>query len=134
MKKFRIIGISVLVVMILASCASIRGDIVAISKEDLKNAETSRTVAKNFLKVWALNRGFIDGVFYKQEGQIPGDTLATMDQLNMRAKERGYWDQEDYDLGYSLGLKEKALNSVIRELIKMYAPSIMDYLPALLKI
>ncbi len=131
MKKFKIIGISLLMVMFLASCASIRGDIVAFSKEDLKNATTSRTVAKNLLKTWKLNSGFIRGALGTNIDQLPQQAIQAMNELDKLADKK---DLNDYDLGYSLGLRIRALNSVVQEAIRIYAPNILDYLPALLKI
>ncbi len=112
-------------------CASIRGDIVVLSREDLKNAATSRVVAKNLLKTWKLNSGFIRGALGTNMGQLPAQAVLAMDELDKLAEKV---DLNDFDLGYSLGLRIRALNSIVQEAIKMYSPNLLDYLPSLLRL
>jgi len=49
----------ILMCFMLTSCAGIRKFSIEMSEEDIKNAETSRIVAKNLLSTWPINSGFI---------------------------------------------------------------------------
>lgn len=98
---------------------------------DLQNAEASRNMAKAFLLTWKLNSGFIRGALGPNMGSLPAQTVAAMDELDKLAEKQ---DLNDYDLGYSLGLRVRMLGQIVNEAFKIYAPEILKYVPALLKL
>ena len=126
MKKIRILSVLILC-LFLVSCAGIQ----AISNEDLKNAESSRIIAKNLLSTWKLNSGFIRGALGSNISQLPAQAVDAMNELDKLAEKINL---NDFDLGYSLGLRIRALSSIVQEAFRMYAPEILKYLPSLLKL
>ncbi len=79
--KLKII-VFVITLMFLSSCAMFRKDILKISREDMKNAEVSRQVARNWLSTWQINSGIIRLSFKQIEGVLPCDCFAKVDRLD----------------------------------------------------
>ncbi len=107
-------------------CSNIQKGLVSLSEQDLKNAETTRTVAKNLLSTWMLNSGFIKGALGSTITQLPNEAVKAMEELDKLAKKT---DLDDYDLGYSLGVRVNILNQLVMNAIKIYAPQILQYIP-----
>lgn len=119
----------VLIITVLAfslSCTSIRGNLVSLSEQDIKNAETSRVVAKNLLSTWKLNSGFIRGALGDRINQLPVGVVKALDELDLLAEKTG---PNDFDLGYSLGLRVRLLGELVANALKLYAPEVLQYLP-----
>jgi len=127
----RLMVIAVLLAFCMAvSCAAIRKDLVKLSEEDLKNAETTRVVAKNLLSTWKLNSGFIKGALGARLNEMPQSVITTLQELDTLADKK---DQlTDYDLGYSVGLRVRMLSTMVQQTLKNYAPEVLKYLPSFL--
>ncbi len=122
MKK--VFALIILSLFLVCGCASIE----ALSKNDLKNATSSRIVAMNLLKTWKLNSGFIRGALGSKINELPVQAVEAMNELDKLAEKK---ELTDYDLGYSLGLRVRALSSIVQEAFRLYAPEILKYLPSL---
>lgn len=125
MRKLRISVVMILALVVLIGCATMQ----VISEQDLKNAETSKIVAKNLLSTWKLNSGFIRGALGTRILELPFQAVSAMNELDELAEKTNL---TDYDLGYSLGLRVRALGAVVQEAFRLYAPEILKYLPSLL--
>jgi len=125
MRKFKFFIITTLSIFLFFGCATIQ----VISEQDLKNAETSKIIAKNLLSTWKLNSGFIRGALGNKISELPNQAVEAMNELDKLAEKT---DLTDYDLGYSLGLRVRALSSIVQEVFKIYAPEVLKYLPSLL--
>jgi len=114
-----------LCILFLSSCAWMRKEIVEISKSDVKNAQALRTASKNFLSTWRINSGFIRGVLKDRLDQFPKGTIEAMDELDELCK-KTEWD--DFELGYSVGLRVHILGDLIKNTLKIYAPNVLKFL------
>jgi hypothetical protein len=125
----------------LVSCASINPQ---ISKWDLANYEANKQLAKDGMKTWSLNSGFIVGLGLTDPikfpitsaGQIrailnsPEIALALTD-LDEVVKKQGKWSPDDYDLGFFLGTKVRAGSQAAIQFVKDFMPQLMQYAPML---
>lgn len=127
--KAYLIFIFIIFLSSLFACTSIRKNIVSLSEQDLKNAETTRTLAKNLLLTWKLNSGFIKGALGDRINQLPLQVIKAMEELDSLA---GKQNLEDFDLGYSLGLRIRLLSDLVVDALKLYAPEVLKYLPLIL--
>lgn len=114
-----------ILVILLISCTSLQKSAIKVSEIDLKNAEASRTVAKNFLLTWKLNSGFIRGTLGDRLNQFPHEAVKAMDELDKLA-EQEEWN--DFDLGYSLGARVRLLSEVVVKALKQYFPKVLKYI------
>jgi hypothetical protein len=121
MKKILIL----IVVLFLISCTSLQKSAIKVSEIDLKNAEASRTLAKNFLSTWKLNSGFIRGTLGDRLNQFPHEAVKAMDELDKLAEKV---ELTDFDLGYSLGARVRLLGEVVVEALKHYFPKVLEYI------
>ena len=128
MKKWLLL-IIIFTLVVLMGCTSIRQFSIKASEEDMKNAETTRIVAKNLLSTWKLNSGFIKGAIGDNINQLPMSAVQAMVELDQLADTENL---NDMQLGYSLGLRVRALSSVVQEALRIYAPKVLQYLPSLL--
>ena len=129
MKKFMALGL-VLCLLLGSGCAFFRRSALRLSEEDLKNAEVSRTIAKNCLKTWPLNSGFIRKALGSSIDKLPKEAVTAMDELDTLAAKKE--ELTDKEAGEVLGLKVIFAGSLVREAVKQYAPDILDLLPAVL--
>jgi len=113
-------------VVSLVGCASIRADLIKLSQEDFQNAEATRVISKNLLLTWGLNSGFLRGALGDRLNQLPAEAVKAMDELDTLAK-KIEWN--DFELGYSLGLRVRLLGEVVTNALKLYAPEILKFLP-----
>jgi hypothetical protein len=113
----------------LSACGAIRKDIKKVADEDVKNYNMSLHISKEFLKTWRLNSGFIRGYLGPAKmGELPKACVDAMDELDRIAmKNPPEWN--DYDLGYSLGLRTRLLAAMVVETLKSIAPDVLKYLP-----
>lgn len=112
-------------VVSLVGCTSIQKSAIKVSETDLKNAEASRTVAKNFLLTWKLNSGFIRGTLGDRLNQFPHEAVKAMDELDKLAEQE---ELSDFDLGYSLGARVRLLSEVVVKALKQSFPGILKYI------
>jgi len=109
----------------LLGCTSLQKSAIKVSEIDLKNAEASRAVAKNFLSTWKLNSGFIRGTLGDRLNQFPHEAVKAMDELDKLAEKT---ELNDFDLGYSLGARVRLLGEIVVQAIKHYFPKILEYI------
>lgn len=121
MKKF----FYLILTCLLISCTSLQKSAIKVSEIDLKNAETSREVAKNLLSTWKLNSGFIRGSLGDAINQFPHEAVKAMDELD-KLSEKTEWN--DFDLGYSLGARVRLAGELIVQAIKHYFPKLLEYI------
>ena len=121
-----------LVGIMLSGCSLYRESLLEMSREDVKNAEAVREAADNFKSTWNLNSGFIRGALGDRINEFPAQFSIAMDELDELAPPE-YVPLSDYELGYSLGLRVRTLESLVQDALKIYAPDILKYLPFPLK-
>ncbi len=125
MKKLSIILLGIILLTAMG-CAGLRGGILDLSKEDMLNADTTRQTAKNLLSTWRLNSGFIRGSLGNAIFEFPAEAVKAMDELDALALKATL---DDFDLGYSLGLRVRILSELVANALAKYAPQVMKYLP-----
>lgn len=114
----------------LLGCATVRQGAIDISKEEMKNAETAREVAANYLTIWPIQSGFIKGALGPRLDELPAQAVDAMNELDQLATGDPN-EVTDYDLGLSLGLRIRLLTSVVVEALEFYAPDILEFVPLL---
>jgi uncharacterized protein YceK len=127
--KSLIIIILMAIVLIVSGCAGMQKMTLDISKQDLKNAATSRQIAKNFLSTWPLNSGYIRGALGPNIVQLPLSTVFALDELDALAEKYAKGKISDVDLGGALGTYTRLLSSVVQNALKIYAPDVLKYIP-----
>jgi len=125
-KKLTILIVAVLSVT-LAGCQIGRQIAIDVSVEEVQNAEMCREVAKNYLKIWPIQSGFIRGALGSRIDELPVQAIEAMDELDDLVAETQ--DYSDYELGYSLGLRVRLLSEIVLQALKQYAPDVIDLLP-----
>lgn len=128
-RKLQLIIVVVLLVT-LAGCQLVRQSAIDISKEEVKNLETCREIAVNYLSIWPMQSGFIRGALGSRIDELPTQAVDAMDELDLLAAEAQ--DQSDYELGLSLGLRVRLLSSIVMQVLKQYAPDVIELLPIVL--
>lgn len=130
MKKKALIALAaMLAILALGGCTGTRQSIVEITEEDLKNAEASRQVAINMLKVWPINSGFIRGALGSRIDELPAQALSAMSYLDRMAENIN--ERSDHTLGYSLGLQVRLRATAVKEALERIAPEILMLMPAI---
>lgn len=107
-------------------CTAMQKSIINLSKTDIKNAETSRVLATNLLSTWKINSGFIRGALGDRINKMPAEIVKAMDELD-KISEQTEWN--DFELGYSLGVRVRLLGDLILNCLKVYAPDVLQYIP-----
>lgn len=116
-----------LILILFTGCAGLRNNLIKITEEDQKNAETSKIIAKNLLSTWLINSGFIrGGLGPDRMAGLPLGVIKSMDELDELAKKT---DWTDFELGYSLGIRVRFLSDLVIQAIKQYAPEVFKYIP-----
>ena len=111
--------------LLVAGCPSLRQAAIDISTENVKNAETIKTVSMNCLSVWPIQSGFIKGALGSRINELPNEAVQAIDELDRLS---ALPEQSDYELGLFLGLKVRLLSSVVRVAIEKYVPDVSEYL------
>lgn len=118
----------------LVGCVAIRESALNISAEEVKNNEVTRQVALNYLSIWPMQSGFIQGALGPRLDELPAQAVEAIDELDRLADQLSITDPnsiEDWDLGLSLGLRVRLLTAVVQEALEMYAPDVLDLIPLL---
>lgn len=126
--------VSILICIALCSgCTTLRATAVTISGEEVKNLEATRQVAKDYLTIWPMQAGFIQGALGTRIDELPTQAVDAMTELTTLAEKYNSDPNliEDYDLGMSLGLRFRTLGAVVEEALRMYAPDVFDLIPLL---
>jgi hypothetical protein len=92
----------------------------------VKNYEASVQIAKDLLKTWRLNSGFIRGSLGDKLNQFPAEAIKAMNDLDRLAAKK---EIDDFDLGYSLGARVRLMGAIIQNTLKQYAPEVLKYIP-----
>lgn len=100
---------------------------------DWKNAEATKELARTCLKSWRLNSGFIRGMLGSRFNSLPAEVVDAFDYLDELAKQP-IDDIDDFELGYSLGVRVLMAWQVVLKTLEQYAPEVLPLLPALLGI
>jgi hypothetical protein len=129
------------IISLCVGCASINPQ---ITKVDMANYEANKQLAKDQMKTWSLNSGFILGMGLTNKIAFPitssdqlravitsSSVILAMNDLDVICKKLGYWNDEDYDLGYSLGAKVRLGSQVMIQMVRDLFPELMKYAPAL---
>lgn len=118
-----------LLILSVQGCSAIRGGIVDLGQWDIKNAETTRQVAKDFLSTWLLNSGFIRASLGENINKLPLQAVKAMDELDILASKTAW---SDFELGASLGLRVRMLGSLIVATLQQYFPNVLKDIPSLI--
>ncbi len=113
----------------LGGCSSMQSGMAKAGQIDLKNATATRQLAKDLLSTWKLNSGFIRGALGPKISELPNQAVEAMKELDALAEKT---DANDYDLGYSLGVRVRMLGSVVMEAFKLYSPEVLKFVPSVL--
>ena len=109
-------------------CSTIRRGIVGLGQWDVKNAEATKQMAKDFLSTWPLNSGFIRASLGENIDKLPHQAVKAMDELDVLAGKTGW---SDFELGSSLGLRIRMLGSLIVATLQQYFPNVLKDVPSL---
>ncbi len=136
MRRFRILAVIVMTMVVLAACAASP----QIIKFDKQNYDANLALAKETLKTWSFNSGFISCVGLADKIKFPINTageakailqssqitlgIAELDEI---AKKRGVWLDEDYDYGCTLGIKARTATLATIDILKLF-PTIAPYI------
>ncbi len=129
--KLVVVVLILFLILFASGCSTIRGGIVGLGQWDIKNAEASRQVAKDFLSTWLLNSGFIRASLGENINQLPLQAVKAMDELDLLAVKTSW---SDFELGASLGLRVRMLGSLLAVTLKQYFPNILKDIPALIEL
>ena len=118
----------------LTGCSTLRKDAVSISESEVKNLHATQEIARNYLKIWPMQSGFIHGLMEHRQGEFPEhivDAINELDNLSAKLLTGDPNEILDYDLGLSLGLRVRMLGAVVEEVVKAYSPDLLDLVPLL---
>lgn len=148
MKRAIIVGM-LMVVLALSGCAWTRQTIVDLSRSDVKNMEAVKEASRNLITTWPMYSGLIQGYFQNDIEKLPGEFVKALHQLDTIAcsvnpawypeglKENPFSCPDegqpltDWELGYSLALRIYMLKETVREILRSYAPDLLEFLPVL---
>jgi len=111
----------------MVGCVAMRQGMIDVSREEMKNAETAREVARNYLSVTAIQIGMIKGNLGERINELPKSAVDAIDELSALAALDPN-SLTDEQLGTSLGLRLRLLGTVVRAALEIYAPDILKYL------
>jgi len=109
-------------------CSTIRRWVVGVGQWDVKNAEATKKMAKDFLSTWPLNSGFIRASLGEGIDKLPHQAVKAMDELDALASKTEW---SDFELGSSLGLRVRMLGSLVVSTLQQYFPNILKDVPIL---
>jgi len=101
---------------------------VGLGQWDIKNAEATKKMAKDFLSTWPLNSGFIRASLGEGIDKLPHQAVKAMDELDALAA-KTEWN--DFELGSSLGLRVRMLGSLVVSTLQQYFPNVLKDVPSL---
>ena len=97
------------------------------SERELKDLEYTRKAAKNYLEIAPMQIGFVKGSMGPDIEKLPTSTLEAIDELHDLAMDPNSCG--DFEYGYSLGLRVRITNDIIKKILERYAPEILRYWP-----
>lgn len=121
--------ITIFIVLSLMGCATF-DDVI---KQDRYTVDQLRTMAKSLLDSWPMYHGLVVGAFGQRlNEELPMRAVEAMMMLTEISNQHRAGELDDYQLGFSLGLRVQVAFSVVQEAIKQYAPNVFDLLPVIL--
>ena len=130
MKNKVCIFILIGLISLLTACGATRETIINLSESDIKNVEALKVVSRNLLKSWRFYSGLIRKSLGVSIVRLPSEAITAMEDLDELALTVD--ELSDYELGSALGSRIMLLGAVVREAIRLYAPSVLDLLPRLM--
>lgn len=124
-------AIILILAILLSSCSWWHGVVGDAGKIDLQNYDASKQLAKDFLKTWPLNSGFLRGALGEKLQEFPAGVVGAMDQLDRLAMKQEF---TDFELGFSLGARVRMLGAIVQEALKLYSPEVLKFVPSLLSL
>jgi len=129
LKKFSsILLILILICFFTSGCSYIRRGMVGLGQWDIKNAEATKKMAKDFLSTWPLNSGFIRASLGEGIDKLPYQAVKAMAELDALASKTEW---SDFELGSSLGLRVRMLGSLVVATLQQYFPNVLKDIPSL---
>ena len=124
---------AIMISLMLFGCQAVRKTATDISGEEVRNLEAARQIANDYLTIWPIQAGFIQGALGPRIEELPTQVVDAMTELTTLAERYNSDPNEivDYDLGLSLGLRVRLLGAIVQEALKMYAPDVLNLLPLL---
>ena len=122
------------VILVFSGCSALREAATDISGEEVLNLGATRKVAIDYVTIWPMQSGFIKGVLGTRMDEMPAQDVEAIEELDQIAELINGMDPndvKDHDLGKSLGLRLRLLGSVVKEALKRYAPSAVEYITLL---
>lgn len=114
----------ILVLLVLAGCKFTMEQ----SKRELLDLKHTRVAAKNYLTIAPMQIGFIKGSMGENITELPTGTLDAIEELHDLAADPNS-NQDDFSLGYSLGLRVRITNDIIKKILERYAPEALRFWP-----
>ena len=123
MSKY-VIVLCMLCMLYMSGC----GWLLTYSESELQDLEKTRVIARNYLEIADMQIGFIKGSMGERISEMPTGTLDAMNELHdLSISDPNSHD--DFSLGYSLGLRVRITNDIVRKILERYAPEILRYWP-----
>ncbi len=98
------------------------------SERELADLKLTRVAAKNYLTIAPMQIGFIRGSMGENITELPSGTLDAIEELHDLAADPNS-NQDDFSLGYSLGLRVRITNDIIKKILERYAPEVLRFWP-----
>lgn len=98
------------------------------SEREMADLKLTRVAAKNYLIIAPMQIGFIKGSMGENISELPTGTLDAIEELHDLAADPNS-NQDDFSLGYSLGLRVRITNDIIKKILERYAPEVLRYWP-----
>lgn len=128
--KRRIICILLCVAM--GGCSIARQAGEDYCEESKLNTEAIKSTAECILRDWPVCYGMIVGGLGTRKNELPAQALAAMKQLNKYAEKFKTGELTDYELGVAFGLKLRLLVTTVTEILRIYAPEVLQYVTILI--
>ena len=118
--------------VLLGGCGFTNKSVIDLSNESLRETETARAVGKNIISNWKLDSALVRGMLGVNIKMLPQDVVDAMDDLDIIAQKTT--PLEDGDYGMAIGLTLRIWTSIAIQVVKQYAPAILQYIPAIIGI
>ena len=128
--KRTMVALALVGILTLSGCSFIRRAAITMSKEDLKNAATARIIATNCMKTWGISSGFVRKALGVSIAKLPKEAVDAMDALDALQKKGDDYEYTDIEVGNILGYKAIICSSIVKRILKDYAPDVFNLIPA----
>ncbi len=120
MKKIIIL---LLICFLFSGCYTTKA-FVNVEQQQATAIEEAKVATTLMLQNWKFRSGLIRGALQGRLDVLPQRTVAALDELDRLAAEEKL---DDRTLGYALGLRISMLQDIVKEMLKQYAPNILQY-------